>query len=1035
MPVRFIHSLPAVRSFQDRRELSELTNWWRDTTGGVCTLVGIGGSGKTTLIDHFLRLFPGLLASSPAIEEVPLSSPDSLLVYSFDSDPNPESMLRGLADILEIVQTNQTDLSYNEVLGGLREKLAAAPGSRHLLVFDALENLQEQRSDDGSFGLVRDDRVRDLLERCALGQFPGVYILVSTRIRVANLEETQPPLYLPIDLGDLTTSQAISLLRLKGVEGPDALLRSLINQVGSHALTIDLIAGYLINFGDLNVDQFLNSTSEELRGLIGAEVSGRKRGVLRQAQQRSQIFERYRKTLESENPSALAVLERASILDVAFDRSVLEEVFVRTDGPDSRVSEADLELTSAQVSAALSLFSELGLVQHSPDGALSIHAVVREAVLKWLSPSLRAAGHNLFRNYLAYRLDEVPQAEWGHTHESLQLMEAYVIHTIEAGSAQDAWRFYWQSMGGFVNFGLNRAEFARGSRICSYFVGKSPPQIAGSASSLASYERDFWIEWGRYLKELGQLESAKHCMLRAEVLPAGPMYGADSDILATERAEILILRGRLQQALSDIQRYLEGRERIGSDDSAEQESIDLQVYLAQTYALLGDVDKALPVFEKLRSGWDSPIEGLLDNGRLYEAQLLSRLNKLDVAEINEVSDVVYAPIGTWAITLVPHWDLFWAREHAERGDLLEAENFLNRGKEYARANDKKVLLCQAAIVQAQWTLNSIRRQINDQRSYDTGPLADVIDELTEALETARSSGFGLHVIDILNARARCARYLVWSFDALRDAQVAVNEGFEEDKRLGLPEILPAAAPACGYRWAEAEGREIIAEAFILNVNQFLGSSRITNTSSPEVSPELSQARDELIKAQELRQQVGDPLLETTNYLLEALEAGRLNYYPSTPIVFTSESDATTEVADQQPWDVFVSYNSKDRRAAKWITNELRGRRLAVWLDEREMRAGTSWQSALDEILRSVPTALVLVGSHGLGPWQKSEVEMLLIEQKRRSVSVIPVRLPGAPRSEDLPLFLPILNSVDFTSVDSISPSPKVIESLLAVLPS
>lgn len=1035
MRVEFIHSLPAVRSFEDRAELSLLTDWWRDTTGGVCTLVGIGGSGKTTLIDHFLRLLPGVLASSPDIEEFNLASPDSLLVYSFDSDPSLESMLKGLADVFEIAEANQTRPSYGQVLAGLRRNIAAAPGSRHLLVFDALEILQEQSTDEGSFGLLRDDRVRDLLERCALGQFPGVYILVSTRIPVATLEETEPPQYLRLNVGDLTTAEAISLMRLRGVEGPQALLKSLIDQIGSHALTIDLIAGYLVNFGDSHVQHLLDSTSlEYLEGLIGAEVSGRKRGVLRQARQRSQIFERYRQALKDQNASALAVLERVAILNVAFSRSVLEAIFIRPPGQDDLASEADLELTSAQVSAALSVLSELGLLQQARDGVFSIHPVVREAVLKWLSPSLRESGHRLMRDYLGHRLEQVPQAEWGHTYASLQLMEAYLLHTIEAGYAEDAWRYYWVSMGGFVNFGLNRAEFSRGSRICSYFVGKSPPENVLSAASLGSYESDFWIEWARYLKELGQLDSAEHCMLRAEGLSAGPMYDADKYFLASEHAEILRLRGKLQGALTEIRQHVRKRATTDPGESADQESIDqLQLHLAHAYSLLGDVKKALQAFKKLRDGWNTPFDGLLNNGYLYQAQLLSRLQKQDLAEVMEVTSVVYDQTGTWNTTLVPQWDLFLASEFAEEGDFEAAAKLLNRSKQYARARDQKDLLCQAAIVQARYTLNTIRTEINDQGSYPVGPVEQVTDELTEALEIARSSGLGLHVIDILIARARFALYLGWSFDALRDAQVAVNEGFEEDKRLGLPGILPAAASECGYRWAEADGREIIAEALMLDVAQFLQSSTVSKKRPPEVVAQLSQARDELKKAQKLRKQMGDPALEETNHLLEGLKSGQLGYYPLTPFVFAPESTAPSK-ADHQHWDVFVSYNSKDRKAAKWITNELRNRNLAVWLDEREIRGGTSWQSALDQILRSIPTALVLVGSYPLGPWQKSEVEMLLIEQKRRSISVIPVRLPGAPNPEDLPLFLPTLNSVDFTSVDSTPRDLKVIERLLALLP-
>ena len=57
------HHLLRDRDWQDRPELEHLCDWWRNIGGGLYALVGIGGAGKTAIIDRFLQIVPG---GSPA---------------------------------------------------------------------------------------------------------------------------------------------------------------------------------------------------------------------------------------------------------------------------------------------------------------------------------------------------------------------------------------------------------------------------------------------------------------------------------------------------------------------------------------------------------------------------------------------------------------------------------------------------------------------------------------------------------------------------------------------------------------------------------------------------------------------------------------------------------------------------------------------------------------------------------------------------------------------------------------------------------
>ncbi|HBL27442.1 MAG TPA: hypothetical protein DD490_11460 [Acidobacteria bacterium] len=112
------------------------------------------------------------------------------------------------------------------------------------------------------------------------------------------------------------------------------------------------------------------------------------------------------------------------------------------------------------------------------------------------------------------------------------------------------------------------------------------------------------------------------------------------------------------------------------------------------------------------------------------------------------------------------------------------------------------------------------------------------------------------------------------------------------------------------------------------------------------------------------------------------------------------------------FDVFLSHNSKDKPAVRELAGKLRARGLTVWLDEDQLVPGRPWQEALEEIIRSIPCAAVLVGKDGLGPWEIPEMRAALSQFARRKLPVIPVLLPGAAQEPELPLFLQELTWVD-----------------------
>jgi len=112
------------------------------------------------------------------------------------------------------------------------------------------------------------------------------------------------------------------------------------------------------------------------------------------------------------------------------------------------------------------------------------------------------------------------------------------------------------------------------------------------------------------------------------------------------------------------------------------------------------------------------------------------------------------------------------------------------------------------------------------------------------------------------------------------------------------------------------------------------------------------------------------------------------------------------------FDVFLSHNSKDKPAVIALAQRLQAHGIKVWLDAWELRPGHPWQEALEEIISSSRSAAVLVGMEGIGPWEDTEMRSCLDEFVHRKMPVIPLLLPGCPKTPELPLLLRRFTWVD-----------------------
>lgn len=114
------------------------------------------------------------------------------------------------------------------------------------------------------------------------------------------------------------------------------------------------------------------------------------------------------------------------------------------------------------------------------------------------------------------------------------------------------------------------------------------------------------------------------------------------------------------------------------------------------------------------------------------------------------------------------------------------------------------------------------------------------------------------------------------------------------------------------------------------------------------------------------------------------------------------------------YDVFLSHNSRDKKAVEEIAIRLSKENITPFLDRWCQTPGVPWQTELREALDNSAKVLVFIGPHETGPWHHHEMQLAL--QAKQPGEVIPVLLPGGD-DRRLPEFLKPLPSLDLRKGD------------------
>ncbi len=327
-----------------------MRGFWRGAADGhVLALIGLGGAGKTAIASAFVS---GLLDPAAGADR-----PDGLFVWSFYVNQDVSNFLRHAYRYFS--RGLKPESSGAGLLYRLTEMLD--DGGRNLLVLDGLERVQRPPGDlKRGFGELEDPLLRQAVTRLAAGA-GRTRCLITSRFPVPDLHRWEGCGYARREVDRLDRQAAGQLLRRHGVRGDDRALDVVLDEYGSHALTLDHVGAYLAAFCD--GEPAAAARLEEPR-LDSDTLEERKL---------ARVLRAYEKSLTSRE---LDLLVRFCLFRTGASSEALHSIFSRTDVPALC---GDLSgCTEAEFGRLATRLTRLHLLLPEPGGGYTAHPAVRD---------------------------------------------------------------------------------------------------------------------------------------------------------------------------------------------------------------------------------------------------------------------------------------------------------------------------------------------------------------------------------------------------------------------------------------------------------------------------------------------------------------------------------------------------------------------------------------------------------------------------------------------------------------------------------
>lgn len=278
-------------------EFDKLYRWSRDENIKVIGVTGMGGTGKTSLIGHWIKKNKGL----EGLEF------ENLFYWSFYVDPNINNLFSEINKIYP-----DANLSIKENPRSIVEFLSKR---KQLFILDGLEVVQEisRKLDSTNYGYFLDENLRFFIDRLIKCSNQNLLILTS-RFPFTNLTNYLGTKFLNLYLVGLNYSESYSLLTTHGVMDDKEEINKISKFFEFHPLALKIYAAAYSSSMTKSSTELLNviSTSLDTNFGLNAKLN------------RLLVF--YRKNLDDISFSLLGII---SIFKFPISLEILETISIK----------------------------------------------------------------------------------------------------------------------------------------------------------------------------------------------------------------------------------------------------------------------------------------------------------------------------------------------------------------------------------------------------------------------------------------------------------------------------------------------------------------------------------------------------------------------------------------------------------------------------------------------------------------------------------------------------------------------------------
>jgi tetratricopeptide (TPR) repeat protein len=514
--------------------LAQLDQAWDQPDARIVTIVGLGGIGKSTLVNHWLSTFT----------HANRRGAECIFAWTFHNlearDPvaSAEAFLRAA---LQYFGDRRPGAGTPSDKGArlarfIRER-------RALLLLDGLEPLQHLLGPDA--GRLQDAGLAEFLPSLA-SHNPGLCV-ITTRLAVADLTPFGSSAVKIVPVEALSEEAGAEFLGLLGVQGSDTERRAASREFGGHTLALNLLGTYLFDAcgGDVNRRREValwDDWSEE-----GGQVW--------------RIMDSYERRFG--NGPEVPILRLLGLFD---RRASAAEVAALRAGPIiPGLNEALLDISEQQWRHALRRLCQAGLLlrpDHKTPHVLDAHPLVREYYrhqLRAHHPAAWRAGHARLYAYCQQAITEPGPTGT----ETLWPLHAAVTHGCLAGLVEEACELFQQRLQVADHHSIIEQPRAFGADVStlSNFFEVMWSRVAPGLPS--DHHLALFSRVGECLSALGRVFEAVEPLEIALKLALGQNDWTRAAMIALILSEVYRARGDLMTALDFVQHSVQYADRPG----------------------------------------------------------------------------------------------------------------------------------------------------------------------------------------------------------------------------------------------------------------------------------------------------------------------------------------------------------------------------------------------------------------------------------------------------------------------------------------